>query len=117
MKFEIKSRWNGSVLFSLETESLKLCVEAAIKAKADLQYVLEMAKDVYAIRGNLSGIDTPVWLRLYRHRDTSHLDYMTADGKYTKPAAEKVAAEAEATALAKAAAIDERPWYQRLLGL
>ena len=46
-------------------------------AKADLQYVLEMAKDVYAIRGNLSGIDTPVWLRLYRHRDTSHLDYMT----------------------------------------
>ena len=58
-------------------------------AKADLQYVLEMAKDVYAIRGNLSGIHTPVWLRLYRHRDTSHLDYMTADGKYTKPAAEK----------------------------
>jgi len=58
-------------------------------AKADLQYVLEMAKDVYAIRGNLSGIDTPVWLRLYRHRDTAHLDYMTPDGKYTKPAAEK----------------------------
>jgi hypothetical protein len=58
-------------------------------AKADLQYVLEMGKDVYAIRGNLSGIDTPVWLRLYRHRDTAHLDYMTPDGKYTKPAAEK----------------------------
>ena len=37
MKFEIKSRWNGSVLFSLETDSLKLCVEAAVKAKADLR--------------------------------------------------------------------------------
>jgi len=37
MKFEIKSRWNGSVLFSLETESLKLCVEAAVRARADLQ--------------------------------------------------------------------------------
>ena len=36
MKFEIKSRWSGSVLFSLETDSLKLCVEAAVKAKAYL---------------------------------------------------------------------------------
>ena len=36
MKFEIKSRFNESVLFSLETESLKLCVEAAIKSRANL---------------------------------------------------------------------------------
>src|SRR5208283_1226912 len=58
-------------------------------AKATLEYVLEMTKDIYAIRGNLAGISTPVWLRLYRHRDTSHLDYMTADGKsYTRPEAE-----------------------------
>jgi hypothetical protein len=34
--FEIKSRFTGHVLFSLETESLKLCVEAAVKAKANL---------------------------------------------------------------------------------
>ena len=31
MKFEIRARWDASVLFSLETDSLKLCVEAAIK--------------------------------------------------------------------------------------
>jgi len=36
MKFEIKSRWNASVLFSLETDSMKLCVEAAVKSRADL---------------------------------------------------------------------------------
>jgi hypothetical protein len=36
MKIEIKSRWSGSVLFSLETDSLRLAVEAAIKQGADL---------------------------------------------------------------------------------
>ncbi len=34
--FEIKHRFNGSVSFSLECGSLKLCVEAAVKASADL---------------------------------------------------------------------------------
>ena len=37
MKFEIKSYLTGSVLFSLETESMKLCVEAAVKQGAYLQ--------------------------------------------------------------------------------
>jgi hypothetical protein len=37
MKFEIKSRWNASVLFSLETENMKLCVEAAVKSRANLR--------------------------------------------------------------------------------
>ena len=36
MKFEIKSWINGSVLLSAETESLKLCVEIAVKSGADL---------------------------------------------------------------------------------
>jgi len=36
MKFEIKSRWSASILFSLETESLKLCVQAAVKGGAYL---------------------------------------------------------------------------------
>jgi hypothetical protein len=36
-KIEIKSRWSGSVLFSLETESLKLCVEAAVEQGANLK--------------------------------------------------------------------------------
>ena len=37
MLFEIKHRFSGSVLFSLETESLKLCVEAAVKSGAYLR--------------------------------------------------------------------------------
>ena len=36
MKFEIKHKITGAVLFVLETESLKVCVEAAIKSRADL---------------------------------------------------------------------------------
>jgi hypothetical protein len=50
MKFEIKSRFTGSVLFSLETESLKLCVEAAVKAKAYL-------RDANLSDANLRGAD------------------------------------------------------------
>ena len=36
MKFEIKHRISGSVLFSLECESLKVCVVAAVEKKANL---------------------------------------------------------------------------------
>jgi hypothetical protein len=58
-------------------------------AKANLEYVLPMTEDVYAIRGEFSGMDTPFWMRLYRHKDTAHLMYMAADDKtYTDPAAE-----------------------------
>lgn len=58
-------------------------------AKASLEYVLGMANDVYAIRGNFDGFKAPVWLRLYRHRDTSHMMYMNAEGtRYTVPEAE-----------------------------
>ena len=49
-------------------------------AKANLQYVLGMTSNIYAIHGKLTGIRDPVWLRLYRHRDTAHEDYMNADG-------------------------------------
>jgi hypothetical protein len=48
-----------------------------------------MTSNTYAIRGEFTGINTPIWLRLYRHRDTAHMGYMSADGKtYTKPGAE-----------------------------
>jgi len=50
-------------------------------AKASLQYVLGMTSNLYAIHGEFSGMKTPIWLRLYRHRDTAHMDYMSADGK------------------------------------
>ena len=36
MKFEIKHRFNGSVLFAMECDSLKVCVEAAVKSRANL---------------------------------------------------------------------------------
>ena len=34
--FEIKHRWTEEVIFKLECESFKICVEAAIEAQADL---------------------------------------------------------------------------------
>jgi len=55
-------------------------VETRGNATANLQYVLGMRSNLYAIRGSFSGMDTPIRLRLYRHRDTAHMDYMTADG-------------------------------------
>ena len=58
--------------------------------KANLEYVLGMTSNIYAIRGNLHGIKSPVFVKLYRHRDTSHMVYMTEDGKkYTNPDAVK----------------------------
>lgn len=63
--------------------------EAKGAAKVTLQYVLGMTGNTYAIRGQVSGVTKPISLWLYRHQDTSHLMYMTADGKrYTNPAAE-----------------------------
>ena len=37
MLYEIKNRWNDSVLFSLECGSLKMCVEAAVLAEVSLR--------------------------------------------------------------------------------
>ena len=72
------------------------CADGVVKlqpansnAKASLEYVLGMENNVYAIRGAFTGISTPIWLRLYRHRDTAHLGYLNADGKtYTVPGTE-----------------------------
>ena len=38
MKFEIKHKLSGKILFSIETETMKMAVEAAIKSNADLSY-------------------------------------------------------------------------------
>ena len=53
MLFEIKHRFSGSVLFSLETESLKLCVEAAVKDGANL-YGADL-RGAYLRGANLDG--------------------------------------------------------------
>ena len=58
MKFEIKHRWSDLVLFSLETESLKLCVEAAVKSRANLSRAnlcRANLSDANLCRANLSG--------------------------------------------------------------
>jgi len=60
MKFEIESRWTGEVLFSLETESLKLCVVTAVVSGANLQGADLYDADLYDadLRGaNLYGAD------------------------------------------------------------
>jgi len=36
MKFEIKSRWDGSLMFELECDSFRICAEAAVKSKVSL---------------------------------------------------------------------------------
>ncbi|MBT9332652.1 glycosyl hydrolase family 95 catalytic domain-containing protein [Paracidobacterium acidisoli] len=66
---------------------VKLHIEKGA-ASAGIEYILGMTSNTYAVRGTCSGIDQPVSLRLYRHRDTAHMAYMSADGKtYTKPEA------------------------------
>jgi uncharacterized protein YjbI with pentapeptide repeats len=65
MEFEIKSRWSGAVLFSLETESLKLAVEAAVLTSANLSGADLSGADLTSAnlrgadltRANLSGAD------------------------------------------------------------
>ena len=50
MKFEIKSRWDSTILFTAEAASLLLAVEAAVKLRADLS-------GAYLSGANLSGAD------------------------------------------------------------
>ena len=38
MKFEIKKRFSGELFFSIETDTWRLAIEAALKANADLSY-------------------------------------------------------------------------------
>ena len=56
--FEIKHRFTGNVLFSLECGSLKLCVEAAVKSGADLSWAYLSEADLSGTnltRADLSG--------------------------------------------------------------
>ena len=58
MKHEIKNRFNESVISSLETESMKLCAEAAVSANADLRSANLGGSNLYGAdlrRANLCG--------------------------------------------------------------
>ena len=60
MMYEIKHRISGRVLFSLECGSLKLCVEAAVEAGADLAGADLAGADLAGadlVRANLAGAD------------------------------------------------------------
>jgi hypothetical protein len=60
MKIEIKSRFAGNVLFSVETKTLKLAVEAAVKSGADLSGAYlsgAYLSGAYLSRAYLSGAD------------------------------------------------------------
>ena len=51
--FEIKSRYDGKMIFSAECGSFKLCVELAVKSRADLSGANLSRADLYG--ANLSG--------------------------------------------------------------
>jgi len=55
MKFEIKNRFTGDVIFTLETSSFKICVEAAIKSRANLSGADLYGADLYG--ADLSNTD------------------------------------------------------------
>lgn len=57
VKFEIKSRFTGSVLFGLDADSLRLCVEAAVKARANLSSADLRGANLSGAR--ISATDTP----------------------------------------------------------
>ncbi|HEX3857809.1 MAG TPA: hypothetical protein VHY30_11005 [Verrucomicrobiae bacterium] len=93
----------GQIIFGIDPlagadapQATQSCADGVVKlqaakdgVKADLEYVLGMTNNIYAIRGNFTGISAPVWLRLYRHCDTAHMGYMSADGKtYTRKGTE-----------------------------
>jgi hypothetical protein len=70
MIFEIKHRTTGSVLFSLECTSLKLCVEAAVSSKANLSSANLRSADLRS--ANLSSANL-------RSADLSSADLSSAD--------------------------------------
>lgn len=58
-------------------------------ARADVRWVLGMTSNLYAIRSSVQDLTSPPTLHLYRHRDTAHRVYMSADGlTYTRPGSE-----------------------------
>ena len=94
MKFEIKNWYSGTIIFTIETESWKLAVEAAIKAKtnlrsANLRYAnLRYANLSYA---NLSSANLRYANLRYAnlryanlsYADLSYADLSYADLRYT----------------------------------
>ena len=80
MKFEIKNRFTGELIFSIETDTWRLAVEAAIKNNADLSSADLRSADLrYA---NLRFIKADLWeLLLHAKHEISALRKAIIDGK------------------------------------
>lgn len=48
MKYEIKNRYTGSVIYAGEFDDMKSCVESAVKAKADLRSADLISANLYS---------------------------------------------------------------------
>ena len=80
MQFEIKSRWSGTVLFSVEADTLKLAVEAAVKSGADLEWADLEGAD---LRGaHLEGADLRRADLEWAHLEGADLDGADLDGAH-----------------------------------
>jgi len=80
--FEIKSRWNSCVLFSLETKYSKLAVEAAVKSGADLSGADLFRADLSGARiifGKFPSIKTLALINLAGLSDKLSLELMRRD--------------------------------------
>jgi hypothetical protein len=83
MKFEIKHKITGSVLFSIETSSWKLAVEAAIKSKTNLSYAdLRSANLRYADLSSANLSSANLSSANLSYADLSSADLRYADLRY-----------------------------------
>lgn len=101
--FEIKHRHTGAVLFSLECSSLKLCLEGAVSAKADLS------------SANLSGANL-IWADLssanLRWADLRWADFRSAVGDFaTVEESEAMLAQIAELVLAQPERLDMGKWH------
>ena len=78
MKFEIKNRWSGELIFSVETTSWKLAIELAIKAKADLSSADLSSADLSS--ANLRSADLSS--ANLRYADLRYADLSSANLRY-----------------------------------
>ena len=79
MKFEIKNRFSGTLLFSIETETWKLAVEAAVKASANLRSADLSYADLSS--ANLSSADLRSAKGINKYRSTPLLMLLDQPGK------------------------------------
>ena len=80
MKIEIKTRWSGSVLFSLETDNIKLCLEAAVRACANLRDAYLSGANLRDAKGVHPAICTPLLMLLDQPGPMRAYKLVTASG-------------------------------------